>query len=165
MAAPVDESLEKWKKELEGDKDDPRASPADDPRRFILNKFSVVVENGKTFEFDFTKDGLKKAEEEGYVLKEGDTFHYEMKFHVHHEFLYRVMLKCKSKKTLASNEEEFEIGNFPPKIAELEKVMAECEVPKGFLARGKYDVVNTIVDSKNNKLFEFHTKFEIVKAE
>lgn len=164
MSQPVDESLEKWKKELEGDKDDPRANPADDPRRFILNSFKVVIENGETYEFDFTKDGLEKAAKTPYILKEGDTFHYELKFHVHHEFLYRVMLIQKSKKTIGSNEQEFEIGNFPPKIAELEKIIPDCEVPAGFIARGKYDVLNTIVDSKGTKLFEFNSKFEIVKA-
>jgi hypothetical protein len=161
---PVDESLEKWRKELEGDKDDPLANPADDPRRFILEEFSVHIENGPTVVYDFTKDGLEKAANEAYQLKEGDNFHYEMKFKIHHEFMYGVKLICKSKKAIGSNEQEFEIGNFPPKVAQLSKVMTTCEVPKGFFARGKYDVVNTIVDNKGTKLFEFNSKFEIVKG-
>ena len=164
MAEPIDESVEKWKKQLEGDKDDPRANPADDPRRFIAEEFKIVIEGGKTYTYDFTKkEDLDRAANEAYQLKEGDTFHYEMKFRIHHEFMYGVKLVCKSKKTLSSNEQQFEIGNFPPKVDQLSKVMISCEVPKGFMARGKYDVINTIVDSKGTKLFEWNSKFEILK--
>ena len=165
MTEVVDESVEKWKKQLEGDKDDPRANPADDPRRFIAEEFSIVIDNGATHTYDLTKkEDLDRAANEAYQLKEGDTFHYEMKFRIHHEFMYGVKLVCKSKKTLASDTQEFEIGNFPPKVDQLSKVMISCEVPKGFFARGKYDVVNTVVDSKGTKLFEWNSKFEIVKS-
>ena len=165
MAEVIDESVEKWKKQLEGDKDDPRANPADDPRKFIPEEFSVVIENGKTYSYDLQKkEDLDRAAGEAYILKEGDNFHYELKFRVHHEFLYGVKLVCKNKKMLGSNQQEFEIGNFPPKVDQLTKVMMTCEVPTGFVTRGKYDVVNTIVNMRGDKLFEWNSKFEIVKA-
>ena len=161
----ADDSLEKWKKQHEGDKDDPRANPADDPRRFIAEEFSIVIENGATYTYDFTKkEDIERAANESYQLKEGDTFHYEIKFRIHHDFMYGVKLVCKSKKTLATDTQEFEIGNFPPKVDQLSKVMMSCEVPKGFFARGKYDVLNTVVDAKGTKLFEWSSKFEIVKS-
>ena len=165
MTEVIDESVEKWRRELEGDKDDPRANPPDDQRRVIFEEFSVHVSDGKVYTYDLTtKEGLAKCAKEAYILHEGDTFHYELKFRVHHELVLGLKMKTKAKKLLNSQEEEFEIGSFPPKVDQLTKVMIDCEVPTGFLARGKYDVVNTIINGKGENLFSFDSKFEIVKA-
>jgi len=160
-----DESLRKWREAILRNADAPEANPKDDPRRVIIKEFRVIVTNGPTYTFDLTTpQGLEKAKSEPYILKEGCTFHYELKFCVHHELAIGLKMRVKSRKMIGSNEEVFDIGSYPQSPEDLTKVMIDCEVPVGFMSRGKYSVTNTIENNNGEAVFQFDSKFEIVKA-
>ena len=159
-----DESLKKWRDSILKNADDPRANPADDPRRVILKEFSVVIQDGPTHVYDLSsQEELNKLKNEPYFLKEGCTFHYELSFYVHHELAIGLKMRVKSRKFIGSNEEVFDIGSFPQSPEIITKSMMECEVPSGFMARGSYTVTNTIVNNNGETIFAFDSKFEIVK--
>ena len=162
-----DESVRKWKESLLGDAasgDLSLASPADDPRHVIAKEFKVVVHDGPTYTYNLEdKDQLTDLKKNGYELKEGQTFHYEVTILVHHDIVLGITFETKSKKMLAKQEASFEIGSYPPTVAPISKVLDECEVPSGKLARGEYKTINVIKDERDNKYFTFESKFRIVK--
>ena len=163
-----DESVKKWKESLLGDaaKGDPAlASPKDDPRLVIPQKFCVMVQGGESYTYDLqNKDQLQDLKKKGYKLKEGQTFHYQATFLVHHEIVLGLKLKTKTKKMLSSQSAEFEIGSYPPTIAPIVKDMEECEVPTGSMARGTYKVIASFEDDMGRNHFKFEMKFSIEKA-
>lgn len=163
-----DESVRKWKESLLGDaaKGDPAlASPKDDPRRVIPKEFKVVIEGGETLTYDLEDaKQLEDLKKKGYRLKEGQTFHYEVKFYVHHDIVLGLKLKTKAKKMMAKQEGEFEIGSYPPTIAIIEKSLDECEVPCGMMARGEYKVTNSFEDDMGRTHLKFQSKMVIDKA-
>ena len=163
-----DESLRKWKESLLGDAanaDPALTHPKDDPRLVIPKEFKVVIENGPTHTYNLEdKASLEDLKKKGYTLTEGQTFHYELKFLVHHDLVLGLRLKTKSKKMLAKQEAVFDIGSYPPTIAPIEKVLEDCEVPTGAMTRGEYKVTNTIEDDMGRTHIKFDSKFKIVKA-
>ncbi|KAH0786357.1 rho GDP-dissociation inhibitor 1 [Histomonas meleagridis] len=163
-----DESVRKWKESLLGDAaggDLSLASPKDDPRLVIAKEFKVVIHGGNTYTYNLEdKDQLNDLKKNGYVLKGGQTFHYEVTILVHHDIVLGITFETKAKKMLAKQEASFEIGSYPPTIAPITKALDECEVPVGKMTRGEYKVVNTIKDERDNKYFTFDSKFKIEKA-
>lgn len=163
-----DESVRKWKESLLGDAanaDPALTHPPDDPRLVIPQEFKVVIHGGATHTYNLQdKASLEDLKKNGYELKEGQVFHYEISFLIHHDLVLGLKLKTKSKKMLAKNEAIFEIGSYPPTIAPIIKVMEECEVPTGAATRGNYKVENTIEDDMKRTHLKFESKFSIVKA-
>lgn len=163
-----DESVRKWKESLLGDSakgDQAEANPADDPRRVIPLELQVVTEGGPLYKYDLTNqaqlDDLKKK---GYGLKEGGSFHYVVTFKVHHEIILGIKLKTISKKTIAKQEAEFDLGSYPPTVAPIVKECEECEVPEGMMARGEYKVTNIIADEMGREYLKFDAKMKIGKT-
>ena len=164
-----DESVRKWKEALLGDAakgDMSLASPKDDPRLVIPQKFSVIVQDGPTFTYNLQdKDQLADLKKNGYKLKEGQTFHYQVEFLLHHEIVLGLKLKTKTKKSIITSQSaEFEIGSYPPTVAPIVKDLDECEVPKGNTARGTYKVIAEFEDDMKRSHFKFEMKFSIEKA-
>ena len=161
-----DESVTRWKESLLGSaakENDPRAYPPDDDRRVIVTEFKVIIEGGPTHVYNLTTpEGLAQAAQ-GYILHEGDRFHYELTVLVHHDIVLGLRMRNKSKKMLNSNEEIFDIGSYPPTVEPIVKVMDECEVPSSFMARGKYKATAFIEDEMKREHFKFDYSFEIQK--
>ncbi|OHT01210.1 Rho GDP-dissociation inhibitor [Tritrichomonas foetus] len=163
-----DESVRKWKESLLGDAanaDPALTHPKDDPRFVIPKEFKVVVQGGQTHTYNLEdKNSLNDLKKNGYKLTEGQTFHYEVTFLVHHDLVLGLKLKTKSKKMMAKQEASFDIGSYPPTIAPITKSLEECEVPTGMMTRGEYKTVNTIEDDMGRTHLKFESKFQIVKA-
>jgi hypothetical protein len=162
-----DESVRKWKESLLGDaaQDLSLASPKDDPRLVIAKEFKVVVTGGQTLTYNLeNQDQLNDLKKNGYKLKEGQTFHYEITILVHHEIVLGLKLVTKSKKMLVKDEHAFEIGSYPPTVAPIVKELEECEVPAGMMARGEYHCTSTVEDDMGRTHFKFEMKFSIDKA-
>lgn len=160
-----DASLNAWKESLLGDAKNPAASPADDPRRVIPKEFKVIVHNGPTMAYDLQSEAsLNELKKKGYVLKEGQVFHYAVSFLVHHDLVIGLKLKTKTKKMLSSREEVLEIGSYPPTVAMISQDLEECEVPTGGATRGGYKVSASFVDQTGATHMKFDMKFKIEKA-
>ena len=163
-----DESVRKWKESLLGDAanaDPALTHPKDDPRLVIPKEFKVVINGGKTHTYNLeNKANLEDLKKNGYELKEGQVFHYELTFLVHHDLVLGLKLRTKSKKMIAKQEAVFDIGSYPPTIAPIVKVLEECEVPVGSMTRGTYKVENTIEDDMGRTHLKFESKFTITKA-
>jgi hypothetical protein len=163
-----DESVRKWKESLLGDAaggDPTLSAPPDDPRRVIPKTFKVIVTDGPTYTYNLEdKAQLDDLKKKGYVLKEGQSFHYELTVLVHHEIVLGLRLKTKSKKMISSQEATFDIGSYPPTIAPIVKELDDCEVPTGAVTRGDYKCVNTIEDDMGRTHIKFDSKFHISKA-
>jgi Rho GDP-dissociation inhibitor len=162
-----DESVRKWKESLLGnpaDQDPKLTCPPDDKRIFIPKIFKVIVEGGPTYTYDLQNpaelEGLKKK---GYLLKEGQTFHYQLTFLVHHEIILGLKLKTKSKKLMHSEEADFDLGSYPPTAAPIVRDLDDCEVPKGMMSRGEYKCSSVIEDDMGRTHFKFDAKFKISK--
>ncbi|KAK8833982.1 hypothetical protein M9Y10_037465 [Tritrichomonas musculus] len=163
-----DESVRKWKESLLGDAanaDPALTHPKDDPRLVIPKEFKVIIHGGKTHTYDLqNKDSLNDLKKNGYELKEGQVFHYQITFLVHHDLVLGLKLKTKSKKMIAKQEAVFDIGSYPPTIAPIVKDLEECEVPTGSMTRGTYKVDNSIEDDMQRTHLKFESKFTISKA-
>ena len=160
-----DESLKKWKASLLGDADNEAASPKDDPRKVIPLEFKIIIEGGETLTFDIsTPEKRNEIANTCYDLKEGQTFHYELSIHVHHDIVLGLRFVTKSRKAIKSFEEQFDVGSYPPTVAPIVKVMEDCEAPAGAMVRGSYKAQCKLVDEAGNEHFSFDMKFNIVKA-
>jgi hypothetical protein len=161
-----DESVRKWKESLLGDaaQDLSLASPKDDPRLVIAKEFKVVIQGGSTLTYNLEDEKqLTDLKKNGYKLKEGQTFHYEITFLLHHEIVLGLKLVTKSKKMLVKDEHSFEIGSYPPTVAPIVKELEECEVPAGVMARGEYKCESVLADDMGRTHFKFEMKFVIEK--
>jgi Rho GDP-dissociation inhibitor len=162
-----DESVRKWKESLLGDpanQDPTLTCPPNDKRLFIPKQFQIIVHGGPTYTYNLeSPEQLADLKKKGYVLKEGQTFHYKLTFLLHHEIVLGLKLRTKSKKMLHSDEAVFDIGSYPPTAAPIVKEMEECEVPKGMMARGEYKCSSVIEDDMGRTHFKFDAKFKISK--
>lgn len=152
-----DESLVKYKQTLLGGE---AASPADDPRRVIVEKMSLLVEGRKDMDFDLTGD----LSELSLIVKEGTEYKLKIWFKVHHEIVaglrYHHVVK---RKGLPLDKASYMVGSYGPKAEQQSWTSPPDDAPKGMVSRGSYKVNSKFVDDDKNCHLEWNWKLIIEK--
>lgn len=166
-----DESLRKYKETLLGSAAHGDLGNINDPRKLIIEEFRVLFapeENLPDLIFNLnSSEGLELLKNQGMTLREGVKFKFRITFRVQHEILCGIKFVNTMNRMLISETEELVLGSYPPSstphIFEFPK-WDYNEAPKGMLFRGKYQVVNSFVDSDKNTHLKFEYECSFVKA-
>lgn len=155
-----DESLIKYKEALLGSDG---ASPADDPRRVIVEQMSFVVAGRDDISFDLTKDvaDLKNMK---LVVKEGSEYKIKMGFKIHHEIVpglrYHHIVK---RKGVNCDKQTYMVGSYGPKKEQQFWTSPVDEAPKGMMYRGTYKIHSKFIDDDQTVHLEWDWEMDIKK--
>jgi len=156
-----DESLVKYKQTLLAGVD-PKAAPADDPRRVVVQSMSFISGDVKKT-LDLTGD-LSKLAEQSMVVKEGVEFKIEIIFKVQHEIISGLRYHhAIQRKGISVDKQSYMVGSYPPKAEAHQYTTPSDEAPKGMLARGKYKVKSKFVDDDKNVHLSWEWAMDIKK--
>lgn len=156
-----DEALVKYKQALLGNVD-AGASPADDPRKVIVEKMVLMVQGEPDVEFDLTK--LDEVKAGKHNVTEGINFKLKIVFKIHHEIVSGLKFhNVITRKGIAVDKNTYMVGSYGPKAESQEFTTKEDEMPKGMVARGHYKVKSKFLDDDKNTHLEWEWQFDIVK--
>jgi len=153
-----DESLVKYKQTLLCDEG---ANPADDPRRVIVERMSLVVGDRSDVMLDLTGDikNLKKM-----IVKEGTEYKIKIDFKVHHEIVsglrYHHVIKYKG---IKADKQTYMVGSYGPRKDAQSWLSPVDEAPKGMMYRGTYKIHSKFLDDDKIVHLEWDWEMEIKK--
>eukprot|EP01105_Mastigella_eilhardi_P026668 TRINITY_DN780_c0_g1_i1.p1 TRINITY_DN780_c0_g1~~TRINITY_DN780_c0_g1_i1.p1 ORF type:complete len:208 (-),score=88.55 TRINITY_DN780_c0_g1_i1:111-674(-) len=144
-------------------------APKDDPRRCVINEFSIVFKEGHdpiTLKLNSEED-IKSAAKTPLVIKEGTEFKIRIMFRVQHNVVLGLKIVNHVKrmgKTVADDEEM--LGTYPPKndFQQLEIPRNDWnEAPSGMLLRGEYKSSMQFIDDDKKCHLQFDYILKIAK--
>jgi len=154
-----DESLVNYKKTLLNIDDG--ASPADDPRKVIVESMSFVVEGRDDEMMNLTGD-LKTLK---LVVKEGAEYKIKIGFKIHHEIVaglrYHHVVK---RKGVNADKQTYMVGSYGPKSEQQSWLSPIDEAPKGMIYRGNYKIHSKFIDDDKVVHLEWDWEMDIKKA-
>jgi len=153
-----DESLVNYKKTLLNI--DEGASPADDPRKVIVESMSFVVEGRDDEVMNLTGD-LKTLK---LVVKEGTEYKIKIGFKIHHEIVaglrYHHVVK---RKGVNADKQTYMVGSYGPKSEQQSWLSPIDEAPKGMIYRGNYKIHSKFIDDDKVVHLEWDWEMDIKK--
>eukprot|EP00294_Goniomonas_avonlea_P009765 CAMPEP_0114559850 /NCGR_PEP_ID=MMETSP0114-20121206/11140_1 /TAXON_ID=31324 /ORGANISM="Goniomonas sp, Strain m" /LENGTH=204 /DNA_ID=CAMNT_0001745345 /DNA_START=12 /DNA_END=626 /DNA_ORIENTATION=- len=166
-----DESLRRYKEQLLGAAaQGANVSPADDPRRVVLQEFRIIFEdkpgNDTVYQLSNAAD-LQKLKTTPFILKEKCNYKIQITFRVQHEIVSGLKyLNTVYKKGIRVGKEELMIGSYGPQ-AEPHVVTFPRrdweQAPSGMLARGSGTAKSKFVDDDGQTHLEFEYCFDLKK--
>mmetsp|Transcript_12171 Transcript_12171/g.38608 ORF Transcript_12171/g.38608 Transcript_12171/m.38608 type:complete len:199 (-) Transcript_12171:101-697(-) len=167
-----DESLQKYKAALLGSAASGQtAAPADDDRRVVIEKLSIIFndrpEGTITFAGLDEEAELARLKNASFTLKEGSLYKIEVCFRVQHDIVSGLKYtNTVSRKGVRVDKQSSMIGSFGPQ-AEPHTVTFPRhgwdETPSGMMARGDYKAKSSFVDDDGQKHLEYEYSFSIKK--
>jgi len=144
--------------------------PKDDPRRVVINEFSVIFKDDVhppyTLRFQKAED-LIEAKKTPIVVKEGVEFKIRISFRVQHNVVLGLKIQntiSKLGKTVSDDEEM--LGTYPPKneFQSLDVPRSDwTEAPSGLIFRGDYKAKVKFTDDDKKTHLEFDYVLKITK--
>ncbi|KAL0086026.1 immunoglobulin E-set, partial [Phycomyces blakesleeanus] len=159
-----DESLKKWKESL-GLGNSSAISPADDPRRVVVDYIALEIEGRDDVIVDLsTQHALEQAKNTPFTIKEGIEYRMKVKFRVQHEVVSGLKyLQIVKRRGITVDKTEEMIGSYGPSADAYEKKFQLEEAPSGMLARGHYVAMSRFIDDDNVTHMEWSWSFDIKK--
>jgi Rho GDP-dissociation inhibitor len=146
-----DEALAKWKASLLGDAAGDNAySPADDPRRVVIMKLTIMFNGHEDKVYELADQAaVDKMKDDPVVIKEGCEYKVAIQVRVQHQLVtglkYQNVVSRKGVKVSKSNEM---LGSFGPQEKPHEVIIPRREweeAPSGMMARGSYKATSTFL--------------------
>ena len=164
-----DESLRKYKEALLGKIDD-LVSPADDPRKVVIKKLTILFEDrpGGNLEFPMETDAdVNNLKNAAIIFKEGANFKIRVDFKVQHEIVSGLKYTNQIyRKGIRAVKEDEMLGSFGPQRDSHSVTFPKQgwdQAPKGALARGNYTAKTKFVDDDKQTHMAYEYSFQIKK--
>jgi Rho GDP-dissociation inhibitor len=159
-----DESLQKYKQALLGADLGKQACPfPDDPRRVIVTKLAVLVQDHDDLELDLSGD-LTLLTKSPFSLKEGCQYRVKIYFYVQREIVTGLKYVQRSmRKGIQVDKETYMVGSYGPKNDLQSYTTALETAPSGMLARGTYIMKSLFTDDDKNEHLKWEWKLELKK--
>ena len=165
-----DVSLQKYKASLLGAAMDASCAPANDPRRVVIKKMSLVFENrpGGDIEYSFeTQADVEAMKANPFTIKEGSNYKIRIDFAVQHEIVSGLKyINQVYRSGIRAVKEEEMLGSFAPQPKHHSVTFPKQgweEAPKGALARGKYTAKSRFIDDDKQTHLAYEYSFKIAK--
>eukprot|EP00996_Jenningsia_fusiforme_P002865 NODE_3679_length_936_cov_23.866967_g3380_i0.p1 GENE.NODE_3679_length_936_cov_23.866967_g3380_i0~~NODE_3679_length_936_cov_23.866967_g3380_i0.p1 ORF type:complete len:235 (-),score=57.39 NODE_3679_length_936_cov_23.866967_g3380_i0:162-866(-) len=158
-----DESLRKYKEALLGAAAAAAScDPSDDPRMFVIESFLIEVDGKYPLSFSLsTPEALEALKKKPFILKEGITLRYRIRFRVQHGILIGIRWKhIVSKAGMKVWLQDESIGSFGP--GSHEWVSSPVDVPSGKIFKS-FQGQQRFTDDDNTTLLKFNYCFELRK--
>lgn len=153
-----DESLVRYKQTLLADDG---ACPADDPRKVIVEKMSLVVAGRDDVVLDLT-GGLENLQK--MVVREGTEYKIKIDFKIHHEIVcglrYHHVI---TRKGINADKQTYMVGSYGPKKESQWWLSPVDEAPKGMIYRGSYKIRSKFIDDDKVVHLEWDWEMDIKK--
>jgi len=137
------------------------ASPADDPRKVIVEQMSFVVDGRDDIVFDLRGENLKAMK---MVVKEGTEYKIRLGFKIHHEIVaglrYHHVIK---RKGVNADKQTYMVGSYGPKKDMQSWLSPVDEAPKGMIYRGTYKIHSKFIDDDKVVHLEWDWEMDIKK--
>jgi len=135
----------------------------DDPRKVIVKRLALVVQDMPDKELDLTGD-LSKLKEQKFRIKEGIPYKIRIDFLVQREIVHGLKYVQKtSRKGITVDTMTHMVGSYAPKTEWQSYTTPQEEAPSGMLYRGDYSVTSNFTDDDKNIHLKWEWKFEIGK--